>query len=238
MPPVRVQHRQRAETRPDPDPALVRDVSRDLGHELACKGARVERRGRVGLVAVDGLDERGAQRGDSLFPAHDVEEARQRGVLRILGAVVRDEERCLDAGRVGRRVQLHVDARDEATAADLEPLDRAGIGDRVEPCGRLILGPFDDRLVAERTGRTARVRRVGQEAAVDREQVLHAVDVASLELETPGAVVPLERRAEPRARDLLREQDLAVDAVGVGQAELDRVLPDAGRPQRGFLGRF
>ena len=83
-----------------------------------------------------------------------------------------------------------------------------------------------------------RVRRVGQEASVDPEQVLHAVDVRALEVEPPRAVVPLERRADPRARDLLREHDLSVAAVGVGHGELDRVLADAGRAQRCFLGRF
>ena len=58
------------------------------------------------------------------------------------------------------------------------------------------------------------------------------------EVEPPRAVAPFERRADPRPGDLLREHDLAVEAVGIGHGELDRVLPDAGRAQRFFLGRF
>ena len=102
--------------------------------------------------------------------------------------------------------------------------------------GALVLGPFDDRLVAERAARAQRVRRVGQEASVDPEQVLHAVDVGRARSELPRAVPPIERRPDPRPRDFLREHDLAIAAVGVGHGELDRVLTDAGRAQRWLLG--
>jgi hypothetical protein len=36
----------------------------------------------------------------------------------------------------------------------------------------------------------------------------------------------------------LCEQDLAMDAIRVGQGQLDRVVADAGRAQRCFLGLF
>ena len=54
--------------------------SRDRGQQLAHERAGVERRGGVRLVAVDRLDQGGAQRRDALLPAHHVEEPRQRRV--------------------------------------------------------------------------------------------------------------------------------------------------------------
>jgi hypothetical protein len=131
-----------------------------------------------------------------------------------------------------------MDARNEAAATDLELVDRPGVCHRVEPGRPLVLRPLDVRLVAERARRAQRVRGIGQQPPVDREQVFHPVDVGAGEIESPGTVVPLERRAEARARDLLCKQNLAMDPIGVGQAELDRVLADAGRGQRCFFGRF
>ena len=125
-----------------------------------------------------------------------------------------DEQRRVEAGRIRRRVEQHVHAGDEPAAADLEPLDRAGVGDRVEPCGRLVLRPFDDRLVAERAGRAQWVRRVGQEAPVDRRAGTPAVDV---------------RRARSRGARRRRASRTAGRAAGA--------RPPARAPPRGSRGR-
>ena len=88
--PVRVEERKRAEARAeaDPDRGL-----RQRGEDLLDEGARVARRGGVGLVAVDRAEEDGAKRGE--LP----EERQEGGVLGVLGPVVGDEQRAA-LGRV------------------------------------------------------------------------------------------------------------------------------------------
>ena len=78
----------------------------------------------------------------------------------------------------------------------------------------------------------------GDEVAVDADQVLEPVDLGPRERQPPGAVVPRERRPGARPRDLLPEHHLAEAVLGIGQREVDRVLPDAGRAQRFFFGLF
>ena len=132
------------------------------------------RRRGVRLVAVDRLDQRRTQRRDVLLPAHRVEEACQRRVPSVLGAVVNDDQRRVVAGRLGRRVEVDLHARDEAPATQLVVLDRAGVGDRVEPRGRART-PAIRRPTCHRTGpsrasgwwgpaTTARRRRSGTRA--------------------------------------------------------------------------
>jgi len=73
-----------------------------------------------------------AQRAAGYGTVHP-EEARETRVLGVLGTVVHDEERRVEPGWVGSRVEEHVHAGNEAAAADLEPFDRPCVCDRLEP---------------------------------------------------------------------------------------------------------
>ena len=135
-----------------------------------------------------------------------------------------------DGRRLRRRIDEDVDPRDEAAAAQLDRANRAGIGDRREPGRRFVLRPLDHRLVAERPGGAQRVRRVGDEAAVDADQVLEPVRVRPGKVEPPGAGLPLEARPGPGPRDVLGQHDLGEAAAG------DRAASTRPRPHGRVVG--
>ncbi len=208
------------------------------GSNSRTRAPGVERRGRIRLVAVDGLDQRGTHRWNPFFPAQHIEEPCQAGVLRVLRPVVHDEQRCIDARGLGSRIEKHADACDEAPAAQLDRLDRACVGNRPEPAWCGVFGPLDHRLVAERARCSQWIRGVGREVAVGPDQVLEPVRVGTREGQPPRSAAPGKRRAGSWAHDVLSEEHLGEAVLGIGQREIDSVLSDAGRPQRFFFGRF
>ena len=139
---VRVQHRERAETRAHADALAVRDAFRDLRQELAGERAGVERRGRVRLVAVDRLDQRRVQRWDAFLPAHRVEEAREACVLRRT------------RGRRGRRAAVR--RRREARASRRAARAR----------GRPVCGSAARRARSGRRRRSSRARPAARTRAI------------------------------------------------------------------------
>ena len=108
---VRVQEGQRAEARAEPD---SRSAGVEGGQQFLREGACVARGGGVVLLALDGVDECGADRRQS------GQEAQQAGAPGVVGAVVDEQERERPGACGGRPPQAYRDPRAEGAALELD----------------------------------------------------------------------------------------------------------------------
>ena len=211
---------------------------RSAGATRATRAAGVERRGRVRLVAVDGLDQGRAHRRNPFFPAHRIEEPRQARVLRVLRAVVDDEQRRVDARRLGRRVEEHVERARRAVGSAARPA-RSGPASAVDPSQA---GRARTRATRSPTcRRTARLRASGL-AGSGRKAPSMPSRYSSRSAFGRGKVQPpapaVHANGGPgRGRATSCPSTTALEAaLGIGQREGDRVL--VGRAAGSALLRF
>ena len=206
---------------PIPMRALVRHALRDLGQQLARERSRRRARrrsrsrsgrrvGSAPRAAAGSAPPSSSRRGTASAP-------RSRAYS---GPSCTTSSGASSAGRLGRRVEQHVDARDEAAAADLEAA-RPGPASAIESshAGGLVLRATR-RPTCRRTGRARAAGSPGRARSARRSPSRYSMPVDARRARSRAATRRrATRTAGPRRGrdDLLPEHHLAVAVVGIGQ---------------------